>query len=131
VRRHGKNVGENIGNPLGTWKEHSANTLGSQENEKKSVYDAYCLETHAQNTEIRSPRIDYWSQLPTSQVHHHLNKTCLQNILECTYHCNVTLDLSRPSFNESRIPNVEIILFWSARNAISTYTSAIFLIICM
>ncbi len=35
VRRYGENVGENIGNPLGTWKEHSAKTLGSREKWKK------------------------------------------------------------------------------------------------
>jgi hypothetical protein len=35
VRWYGENVGENIGNPLGTWKEHSANTLGSREKWKK------------------------------------------------------------------------------------------------
>jgi hypothetical protein len=38
VRRYGKNVGENIGNPLGTWKEHSANTLGSWKKWKKNLF---------------------------------------------------------------------------------------------
>jgi hypothetical protein len=35
VRWYGEHVGENIGNPLRTWREHSANTLGSREKWKK------------------------------------------------------------------------------------------------
>ncbi len=37
VRRYGENVGENIENPLGTWKEHRANTLGSPKKWKKNL----------------------------------------------------------------------------------------------
>jgi hypothetical protein len=66
VRRYGKN----IGNPLGTWKEHSANTLGSREKLKRKSLSPPLPAPHPpQNIKGKKERHLEWMLGPSHWLH--------------------------------------------------------------